>query len=263
MNQKGFTLIELLVVIAIIGILAGITFVTFGGSKEKADDGTSKSELVQIKKIAEVWKIGREDFNNYCDNYVDGANINTEVSRLFRSIENRQGNTNCKDDDGLEVSFSKKVDGGGGSVRLTISNNGDSDISEGEVVQTPTCPSNSGTNYVESDAHCVLLSQGSFQMVIPRNFYTSGVRDLWYYVDIPGSGFLSITNTSPFGGAIDYSFTGACRYSNSAGGASYYGNVDRGRCYMKFYTPGGYSTAINYWKTRESTSPVNLSFTPD
>jgi prepilin-type N-terminal cleavage/methylation domain-containing protein len=53
--KKGFTLIELLVVIAIIGILAGISLVSFGGAQRQANDAKRKSDLKQYQNLLETY----------------------------------------------------------------------------------------------------------------------------------------------------------------------------------------------------------------
>ena len=73
---KGFTLIELLVVIAIIGILAGLVITSMGGARTSAHDTRVKSDLDQVRAMAEIYRI------NNSDSYATLSD-NTEVIKLL------------------------------------------------------------------------------------------------------------------------------------------------------------------------------------
>ena len=56
-TAPGFTLIELLIVIAIIGILSAMIFPNYMGARERARDTQRKSDLAQIQKALELYKM--------------------------------------------------------------------------------------------------------------------------------------------------------------------------------------------------------------
>jgi len=55
LNSRGFTLIELLVVISIIGILAGLTLVSFTGAQRQARDAQRQSDIKQYQALLETF----------------------------------------------------------------------------------------------------------------------------------------------------------------------------------------------------------------
>lgn len=56
-KRYGFTIVELLIVIVIIGILAAISIATYNGMQKKVRNTARTQELVQWKKVFDVYKI--------------------------------------------------------------------------------------------------------------------------------------------------------------------------------------------------------------
>jgi len=84
--KNGFTLIELLVVMVIIGLLAGLILPNFMSARERARDARRKSDLEQIQKALELYKMDKSppvypaslDFNSaaFCgSSWSGGGNV--------------------------------------------------------------------------------------------------------------------------------------------------------------------------------------------
>lgn len=81
--QNGFTLIELLVVITILGILAGMSLVSYSGTQARSRDSRRKTDLDAIRKTLELVKADSTGQYYYpsCFSYIAGAcNLTTGSS---------------------------------------------------------------------------------------------------------------------------------------------------------------------------------------
>ena len=56
-KNLGFTIVELLIVVVVIAILAAITIVAYNGIQARAYDSTVRSDLSQVMKKLEIYKV--------------------------------------------------------------------------------------------------------------------------------------------------------------------------------------------------------------
>lgn len=67
---KGFTIVELLIVIVVIAILAAISIVAYNGIQNRANDSAIQSDLANIAKKLEAYKIGTSTNEEYPSSFV-------------------------------------------------------------------------------------------------------------------------------------------------------------------------------------------------
>ncbi len=92
-NKKGFTLIELLVVIAIIGLLSTFAVVSLNSARSKARDTKKLSDLANIQKAIEMYKISNgtpppleKSWNFLPDSFPNGLPISPDANKYFYCV---------------------------------------------------------------------------------------------------------------------------------------------------------------------------------
>jgi prepilin-type N-terminal cleavage/methylation domain-containing protein len=152
--KLGFTLIELLVVISIIGILAGLTLVSFTAAQKQARDTQRQSDLKQYQNLLEAFaSTNRGLYPTYT--------TSTELSSICGCGSNCLYASNCPQDPSGGATWrylyiSNNPTGGGGSVAtdyvmwayqeattkfFVICSDGETGISASEPT-TYNCPDN-------------------------------------------------------------------------------------------------------------------------
>lgn len=137
--QRGFTLIELLVVIAIIGILAALVLVALGNARTKANDARIKSNLSQMRTLAEV----------HYDSSLTGKPASTYTN--FGTCVTTPNTTNCAGGIDTEVTALKNDTVNAGST-ITAASDADEFCVQSQLLNTRYACFDDTGQYAEATA---------------------------------------------------------------------------------------------------------------
>ncbi|MDD5481531.1 MAG: prepilin-type N-terminal cleavage/methylation domain-containing protein [Candidatus Shapirobacteria bacterium] len=94
LKKPAFTLIELLVVMTIIGVLAGLIVPNYMLARQRARDAQRKSDLEQIQKALELYKMDQNPVA-----YPAALALNGEDSDCGKCLSTSGPNLSCPDDE--------------------------------------------------------------------------------------------------------------------------------------------------------------------
>ncbi len=87
-TNSGFTIVELLIVIVVIAILAAISIVAYNGIQNRANDSIVKSDLSQVAKKLEHYKVLNGTYPSTSSSQLVNANLSFSKSSYDTSTNN-------------------------------------------------------------------------------------------------------------------------------------------------------------------------------
>ena len=103
MNRKqGFTIVELLIVIVVIAILAAISIVAYNGIQNRANNSIVESDISNLIKTIEMWKIKNGDRYPAITELND---VNIRISKPSYYQTSRNNFYYCTDSAGAQYAF--------------------------------------------------------------------------------------------------------------------------------------------------------------
>lgn len=93
MYKRGFTLIELMIVIVIISILAAMAYPSYTNYKVRTDRVNAQSEMLQIARNLETYKMANNNYAGRTTINVYGANTIPQTNPLYDIVLTDINNT--------------------------------------------------------------------------------------------------------------------------------------------------------------------------